>query len=59
MHFGRKSYLKSNRNHTVKQTLKCWDKRKKGRKRVQKIETNKAQSHSKYLLKYTFILKKY
>jgi hypothetical protein len=24
MHFGTKSYLKSNRNHTVKQTLIQW-----------------------------------
>jgi hypothetical protein len=30
MHFSTKSYLKSNRNHTAKQTLSGWDKREEG-----------------------------
>jgi hypothetical protein len=41
MHFDTKSYLKSNRNHTVKQTLKCWDKRKKVEREYRKSRQTK------------------
>jgi hypothetical protein len=43
MHFGTKSYLKSNRNHTAKQTLKYktkWTSKTRGKKKRKEVNSS-------------------